>query len=156
MNQNYSNSSGGADYHKDLIKKLQTTSKNSLKTIQKLSRELATILAQQVNDLPDPKPYYFLHRSDGVEIDFSNTFLRNAKPKSQIFFFITISDGIDSKSGSLVLQGCPEDVDALGGEIAKILDGKGNGKNGRFQAKVTKLNKLKECEEFVKKYFENK
>jgi len=156
MNQNSSNSSGGADYHKDLIKKLQTTSKNSLKTIQKLSRELAIILAQQVNDLPDPKPYYFLHRSDGVEIDFSNTFLRNAKPKRQIFFFITISDGIDSKSGSLVLQGASEDVDALGGEIAKILDGKGNGKNGRFQAKVNKLNKLKECEEFVKKYFENK
>lgn len=89
-------------------------------------------------------------------MDFANTFLRNAKPKNSVFFFITISDGIDSKSGSLVLQGSPEDIDALGGEIAKILDGKGNGKNGRFQAKVLKLNKLKECEEFVKKYFENK
>ncbi|KAL7011821.1 hypothetical protein ACKWTF_014474 [Chironomus riparius] len=147
---------GGPDYHNDLIKKLQTTAKYSQKTIQKLSRELAAILAQQVNDQPNPKPYYFLHRSDGVEIDFANTFLRNAKPKSQIFFFITITDGIDSKSGSLVLQGSPEDVDALGGEITKILDGKGNGKNGRFNAKVTKLNKLKECEAFVKKYFENK
>lgn len=148
--------SGGPDYHKDLIKKLQTTAKNSQKTIQKLSRELAAILAQQLNDQPDPKPYYFLHRCDGVEIDFANTFLRNAKPKSQIFFIVTISDGIDSKSGSLVLQGSPEDVDALSSELANILDGKGNGKNGRYQAKVTKLNKLKECEDFVKKYFENK
>lgn len=117
---------------------------------------MATALAQQLNEIPNPKPYYFLHRNDGVEIDFANTFLRNAKPKSQVFVFITISDGIDTKSGSLVLQGCPEDVDALGPEIAKILDGKGNGKNGRFQAKVMKLNKLKECEEFVKKYFGNK
>jgi misacylated tRNA(Ala) deacylase len=147
-------SSGGPESHADLIKKLQTTNRNGQKTIQKLSKELATHLARMLNDDPNPPPFFFLHRSDGVEMDFATTFLKNAKPK--IFYFVTIADGIDSKSGSLVLQGDAVDVDAISGEAAKILDGKGNGKNGRFQAKVTKLNKLKDCEVFVKKYFENK
>lgn len=145
--------SGGPDSHLDLVKKLQTSQKSSMKTIQRLSRELAIKEAEELNASSDPGDFYSLHRNDGVDIDFVNTFLRSIKIKKLIFFFITIADGIDSKSGSLIIQGSPEDVAKLGDEICKILDGKGNGKGNRYQAKVTKLNKIKDCETLIKNHF---
>jgi misacylated tRNA(Ala) deacylase len=138
------------------VKKLQATIKSNQKTIQRLSKEAATTLATKLNNEDDPKAFYFLHRNDGVDMDFINTFLKQAKPKKPVFFFITYSDAIDSKSGSLILQGSVEDVDSMSGEITSMLEGKGNGKNGRFQSKVTNLKKIKDCEKFVQKYFENK
>lgn len=104
----------------------------------------------------DPLPYYSLHRNDGVDMDFVNNFLRAAKPKKPVFFFFTIFDAIDSKSGTLILQGNAEDVDALGNEIVTLLDGKGNGKNGRLQGKVINLKKIKDCEKLIQKHFESK
>lgn len=148
--------SGGADVHVDLVKKLQTSLKSSQKTIQKLSKELAEKLAIELNGVENPGDFYSLHRNDGVDIDFANTFLRVAKPKKTIFFFITIADGIDSKSGSLIINGNSEDVTVLGPQICELLGGKGNGKNNRFQGKVTQLNKIKDCESLIKKHFELK
>ncbi|KAG5668667.1 hypothetical protein PVAND_016599 [Polypedilum vanderplanki] len=145
---------GGPETHKDLIKKLQSTVKSSQKTIQKLTKELATNLATKLNEDPNPPQYFFHHRNDGSDMEFATIFFKAVKPK--IFYFMTIADGIDSKNGSAILHGDPTDIDAVKDEIAKILDGKGNGKNGKYQAKVTKLNKIKDCENFVKKYFENK
>jgi hypothetical protein len=55
--------------------------------------------------------------------------------------------------GQLVLQGPPAAIAALGQEICQKLDGKGNGKNNKFQAKVGNLKKVKECEEAIKAYF---
>lgn len=149
-------SSGGADVHVDLLKKLQTSSKLSQKTIQKLSRELAEKLALELNANENPENFYSLHRSDGVDVDFANTFLRVAKTKKPVFFFITLTDGIDSKNGSLMINGNVEDVTLLGPQICEILGGKGNGKNNRFQGKVTQLNKVKDCESLIKKHFECK
>lgn len=56
--------------------------------------------------------------------------------------------------GKLVLQGSAADVDALGPAVCELLGGRGAGKNGRFQAKVTSLKRLKECEQLVVDYFE--
>lgn len=78
------------------------------------------------------------------------------KVKKTIFFFITIADGIDSKSGSLIIQGNAEDIAVLADPICELLGGKGNGKGNRYQAKVTQLNKLKDCETLLKKHFESK
>lgn len=138
------------------MKKLQTSLKSYQKTIQKLSRELAEKLALELNENENPESFYSLHKADGVDIDFANTFLRIAKPTKPIFFFITIADGIDSKSGSLMINGNAEDVTLLGPQICELLGGKGNGKNNRFQGKVTQLNKIKDCENLIKKHFECK
>lgn len=129
--------------------------KSSQKTIQKLSKELAEKLAIELNGVENPDDFYSLHRNDGVDIDFANTFLRVAKPKKTIFFFITIADG-NGKSGSLIINGNSEDVSILGPQICELLGGKGNGKNNRFQGKVTQLTKIKDCENLIKKHFENK
>lgn len=121
-----------------------------------MSKELATSLAVKLNEM-DPTPdYYFLHRSDGVDVNFFNTFSRAVKTKKSVFLFITISDAIDSKSGTLILMGNPEDVDVLANEIIINLEGKGNCKNGRFQGKAMNFKKIKECEKLIQKHFESK
>lgn len=97
-----------------------------------------------------------LNRSDGVDIDFANTFLRAAKVNENFFIFITIADEIDSKNGTLIIHGAPKDISALGDPINKLLAGKGNGKNNRYQAKVTHLDKVKDCETLIQNYFANK
>lgn len=147
---------GGPSTHVDLVKKIQVNYKSSQKTVQKLSKELATKEAEKFNNDTTAKPYVSLHRNDGVDMDFANTFMRNLKAEKSLFLFITISEVIDGKSGSLLLQGDPEDITALGDPICKLLDGKGNGKNNRFQAKVTNLNKIKDCEILIKNHFANK
>jgi misacylated tRNA(Ala) deacylase len=120
--------------------------KSAQKTVQKLSKELATKVAEELNANPNPPDFFSLHRNDGVDIKVSKT----------IFFFITIADAIDSKSGSLIIQGNPEDITAVADEICGLLGGKGNGKNNRYQAKVSQLSKIKDCENLLKKHFENK
>ena len=140
------------------MKKLQTSLKASQKTVQKLSKEVATQTALEVNvnyTGADANRYFSLHRNDGVDIDFANTFLRTVKVDN-LFYFITIADGIDSKSGSLIIQGNPDDIKALADQICQLLGGKGNGKNNRYQAKVTQLNKVKDCETLIKNHFAQK
>lgn len=55
-----------------------------------------------------------------------------------------------------MITGNPEDIAVLADPICAFLDGKGNGKNNRYQAKVTQLNKVKDCEALIKKHFESK
>lgn len=135
---------------------MQATIKSSQKTIQRVSKELAVSIAEKLNQA-DPTPdYYFMHRTDGVDMDFLNGFLRALKTKKSVFIFITISDAIDSKSGTLILMGNQEDLDELANEIITNLDGKGNCKNGRFQGKANNFKKIKDCEKLIKKHFESK
>lgn len=149
--------SGGPDSHIELLKKLQTSLKTSQKLAQKLSKEIATQVALDVKTLKkdDGKMFFSLHRNDGVDADFANTFLRTVE-RNDLFFFITISDGADSNSGSLIIQGKPDDVKALGEPICSLLGGKGNGKNNRYQAKVTQLKKVNDCESLIEKHFAQK
>jgi hypothetical protein len=149
-------SSGGSNQHKELIQKLQASVKTNKKAIQRISKEFAEDLAEKFNACENPLPYYFLHKNNGVELDFANAFLRNAKPKAATFFFITISDGLDTKSGSVIIQGNAEDIAAVFDKICELLDAKGSGKNNRYQAKANKLNKVKECEALIVKHFERK
>lgn len=130
--------------------------KASQKTVQKLSSEVATKLAEDLNTDSNHAEFFSLHKNDGVAVDFANTFLRTVKTAKTIFFFITIADGIDSKSGSLIIQGNPDDVSVLADPICQLLGGKGNGKGNRYQAKVTQLGKVKECENLIKNHFTNK
>lgn len=151
-------SSCGTDSHVDLLKKLQTSLKSSQKTVRKLSNEVAIKVAEDLNAslVGSSKKFFVLNRSDGVDIDFANTFLRAAKVNENFFIFITIADEIDSKNGTLIIHGAPKDISALGDPINKLLAGKGNGKNNRYQAKVTHLDKVKDCETLIQNYFANK
>ncbi|XP_065081399.1 alanyl-tRNA editing protein Aarsd1-A [Ochlerotatus camptorhynchus] len=142
---------GGPASHIDLIMKLQTTVKNSQKVCKKFTTELAALEAEKVNSLV-PKPlYYFVHRLDGMDSDFIFTFLRSVN-LPECFFFLT--NGDETRKGQMVLQGQAKDIAKIGDAICKALDGKGNGKGTRYNAKVNNLKAIAECERIVKEHFE--
>uniref|UniRef100_A0A182R809 Alanyl-transfer RNA synthetases family profile domain-containing protein n=1 Tax=Anopheles funestus TaxID=62324 RepID=A0A182R809_ANOFN len=145
---------GGPSSHIELAKKLQTTVRITQRTAKKLTTELATAEAEKLNALRanGPPMYVLLHRNDGQESDFINTFLRVVK-LPDCFFFLTNADTDGSGKGQLVLQGRPEDVAKLGPEICSLLEGKGNGKGTRFNAKVNKLKNVPQCEKLVREHF---
>lgn len=106
---------------------------------------------------PSPK-WYALNRNYGIEPDFINTFLQNAPAiaadgNGLSLLMLTVGEDNGSK-GQLMLAGNEAIVQELGPKICEILDGKGNGKGQRFQAKVNNLKRLPECEKLLSEYFQ--
>ncbi|XP_058062244.1 alanyl-tRNA editing protein Aarsd1-A isoform X2 [Anopheles bellator] len=143
---------GGPASHIDLVKKLQSTVRSTQRITKKLSNELATVEAEKLSQLPEPPKYFMQHRCDGPDSDFINIFLRTAK-LPECFVFLTNGETDNTGKGQIVLQGKPEDIAELGPKICTILEGKGNGKGTRFNAKVNKLKNLPLCEKLVSDYF---
>ncbi|TMW49285.1 hypothetical protein DOY81_005641 [Sarcophaga bullata] len=147
---------GGPNQHLELIQKMQNNVKVVKKSFQKLLKDFATAEAEKLANLPKPLPkYYTLHRRDGVEPDFINTFLRLA-PVDISIYFVTVSEpavGNQPGKGHMVLRGEPEIVQHFGPLFLNILDGKGNGKEGNFQAKICDIDKIPECEALLEEYF---
>lgn len=133
-----------------MVKKLKDSVKSTQRTLLKLLKELAAVEVKKVNELKATK-YYCSHRTDGQESEFIGPFLKQIADKD-LFVFVTTAD--DSMKGKFVLQGKAADVNALGPILCDILDGKGNGSNGRYQAKVNNLKKISECEAAIKKHFD--
>jgi len=143
----------------ELVQKLQQNVKGNRKYFQQLLKDFATAEAERLEDLPKKeRPKYFaLHRRDGIEVDFINTFLRVA-PEG-IFYFLTVSEGVaagSSAKGHLVLRGDPEIVEKLGPQFMELLEGKGNGKEGSFQGKINNLAGLQDCHELLDAQFKPK
>ncbi|KAH8409304.1 hypothetical protein KR009_012311 [Drosophila setifemur] len=150
---------GGPAQHLELLQKLQQNAKGTRKSFQQLLKDFATAEAERLEDLPKKeRPKYFaLHRRDGIEVDFINTFLRFA-PEG-IFYFLTVSEGVSAGSsakGHLVLRGDPELVEQLGPKFVELLEGKGNGKEGSFQGKINNLAGLQDCQELLETHFRPK
>uniref|UniRef100_A0A1B0GL07 Threonyl/alanyl tRNA synthetase SAD domain-containing protein n=1 Tax=Lutzomyia longipalpis TaxID=7200 RepID=A0A1B0GL07_LUTLO len=100
-----------------------------------------------------PKPkYFFLHRTDGSDAEFLTNFLRSAGNLPDTFMFLTTVD--DTANGQMILQGNPEVITKLGGEICELLGGKGNGKGNTFRAKITNTKNIKKAESLIAKYFD--
>lgn len=114
-------------------------------------KELAVHEAEKVKRLNETRKYFCLHRTDGIESDFFTVFIRELGNK-EMFLFLTSGDD-SSTRGQMLCQGKPEDVDKLGQTLCKLLGGKGNGKNGRFQGKVNNFKKLDECRKMIQEYF---
>lgn len=140
----------GAITHVSMVKKLKETVKSTQRAVLKLLKELAAVEVKKVNELTGAK-YYSTHRSDGPESEFMGCFLKQIADKD-LFVFITTAD--ESMKGKFVLQGKAADVSVLGPILCDILDGKGSGSNGRYQAKVNKLKKIPECEAAIKQHFD--
>lgn len=147
---------GGPHQHLELIQKMQNNVKAVKKSFQKLLKDFAVAEAEKLECRPRPLPRYFsLHRKDGVEPDFINTFLRHA-PVEISLYFITVSEpavGNQPGKGHMVLRGEPELVQQFGPKFMDILDGKGNGKEGSFQGKICDIDKIPECEAMLEEYF---
>lgn len=106
---------------------------------------------------PLPK-WYAVNRNYGIEQDFINIFLQNAPEiaadgNGLSVLLLTVGEDNGSK-GQLTLFGEEAIVRELGPKICDILDGKGNGKGQRFQAKVNNLKRLPECEKLLIEHFQ--
>uniref|UniRef100_A0A034WQ83 Alanyl-tRNA editing protein Aarsd1-A n=1 Tax=Bactrocera dorsalis TaxID=27457 RepID=A0A034WQ83_BACDO len=144
---------GGPTQHLELIQKLQLNLKSSLKAFQKLLKDVAISEAERLENTPQPYPkYYCLHRKDGIEPDFINTFLRNA-PEG-IFYFLTVSENsTNNGKGLMVLRGNEEEVKTFGEVFMELLQGKGNGRESNFQGKFNNGSKIPECNAILEKHF---
>ncbi|XP_037029165.1 alanyl-tRNA editing protein Aarsd1 [Bradysia coprophila] len=142
----------GPPTHLEMIQKIKENLRTTQRTFGKVMKELAVHEADKVKQLPDPPKYYCLHRSDGIESDFFSVFTRHLNNKD-MFLLLTSGDESSTK-GQMLCQGKVDDVDKLGRALCELLDGKGNGKNGRFQGKVNNLKKLDECRRVIREYFD--
>ncbi|KAL7745293.1 hypothetical protein ACLKA6_015318 [Drosophila palustris] len=150
---------GGAQHHLELVQKLQQNVKSTRKSFQQLLKDFATAEAERLEDLSKSlRPKYFaLHRRDGIEVDFINTFLRHAP--EEIFYFLTVSEGVSAGSaarGHMVLRGDPALIQELGPKFLELLEGKGNGKENNFQGKINNLANLQECTALLEAHFKPK
>ncbi|XP_004525888.1 alanyl-tRNA editing protein Aarsd1-B [Ceratitis capitata] len=144
---------GGPTQHLELLQKLQSNLKSSTKAFQKLLKDVAISEAEKLENTPRPYPkYYCLHRKDGIEPDFINTFLRNA-PEG-IFYFLTVSESTSNNGkGLMVLRGDRGDVQKFGPIFLELLEGKGNGRETNFQGKFNNGSKIPDCNALLEKYF---
>lgn len=132
-----------------MLQKVKDDLKATQRNVTKLVKELAGVEASQVNSCTNG--YYFLHRQDGVESEFIGAVQRGLTNK-EVLLFATTSEP-KGNSGKMVLQGRTQDVDALGDVLCALLGGKGAGKNGRFQGKVSNLKAINECEKRIVQHF---
>uniref|UniRef100_A0A023F7Z2 Putative metal-dependent hydrolase n=1 Tax=Triatoma infestans TaxID=30076 RepID=A0A023F7Z2_TRIIF len=134
----------GPDMHQELIEKLQKTMKLTNKKSDQMMKDLIVLQVKSLKSLiPYPK-VFTIHRAD-AEIDYINTFIKELNDLNILILF-TIGD----KEGYMVLHGPEEKVTAFGPKLAEILDGKGNGKGNRYQAKVKNLKNLNHAELLIK------
>uniref|UniRef100_A0A069DTC8 Alanyl-transfer RNA synthetases family profile domain-containing protein n=1 Tax=Panstrongylus megistus TaxID=65343 RepID=A0A069DTC8_9HEMI len=134
----------GPDMHQELIEKLQKSVKL---TNKKLDQTMKDLIALQVKYLKSMIPYpkvYTIHRAD-AEIDYINMFIKELNDLNILILF-TIGD----KEGYMVLHGPEDKITEFGPKLAEILDGKGNGKGNKYQARVKNLKNLNQAELLIK------
>ncbi|XP_037937412.1 alanyl-tRNA editing protein Aarsd1-B-like [Teleopsis dalmanni] len=142
---------GGPAQHLDLVEKLQKNIQSTTKSLQKILKDLAISEAEKLETLKPRPQFYCLHRRDGIEPDFINTFLNNA-PKD-IFYFLIVSENVPcGGKGHMVLRGDPAVIQKFGAMFLSILEGKGYGKHNHFQGKVN-VSKVPECVALLEEHF---
>lgn len=143
--------------HVEMAKKVQADLKATQRVLVKCVKELAANESEKLKSInPQPK-WYSLHRKDGIDNDFITCFLRNApeiKKGSDGLSLLFLSNGDETThKGNFVIHGDETIVKDLGPTLCDLLDGKGNGKGNRFQARVNNLKRLPECEKLIAEYF---
>lgn len=96
--------------HVDLVDKLQKNVKQLNKSLQNVTKDLATLEAQKFKNQPPTTPYFILHRS-GVAPEFINAFLKEVGTTPTL---LCISVGEDKGPGNITLHGDNKDVKSLG------------------------------------------
>lgn len=135
----------GPDMHQELIEKLQKSVKLTNKKLDQMMKDLVVLQVKYLKSMiPYPK-VYTIHRSD-AEIDYINMFIKELNDLNILILF-TIGD----KEGYMVLHGPEDKITEFGPKLAEILDGKGNGKGNRYQARIKNLKNLNQAELLIKK-----
>lgn len=134
----------GPDEHVESVDKTL----KSLKLLQKanlsLLRDMAVLIAQNFKNNPQRGKFFTLHKKEG-DNEFMNIIANEINTESQdTLVFLTV--GEEKGPGLFLLAGPIEQVSELGPLVLELLQGKGAGKNGRFQGKANSLTRRGEVE----------
>ncbi|XP_006006018.1 alanyl-tRNA editing protein Aarsd1 [Latimeria chalumnae] len=138
----------GPDEHIEVVDKLQKSVKQLQKNNLNLLRDLAVLVAQNFKSNLARGKLFCLHRKDG-DNEFMNI-VANEIGTEETLIFLTVGD--EKAAGLFLFAGPSDAVDSLGPRVAKILEGKGAGKRGRFQGKANKMSKRSEVEALLQEY----
>ncbi|XP_030631182.1 alanyl-tRNA editing protein Aarsd1 [Chanos chanos] len=138
----------GAEEHVDAVDKLQKTVKRLQKTNLTLLRDMAVLIAQKFKNDPEKGNFFSLHNKDG-DNEFMNI-IANEIGFQDTVIFLTV--GEEKGPGLFLLAGPDKFVAELGPRVSELLQGKGAGKNGRFQGKANNLTKRGEVETLLQEH----
>lgn len=139
---------GHPDDHVKLLEKLQNSFKIAQKNSLTLLREVAKFEAEKFKASGEHDSVFVLHRKEG-DNEFMTT-IANELENNDVTLFLTTGD--EKGAGMFMLVGKTDNVAVLGPKIAELLDGKGAGKNGRFQGKANKMQKRAEAEALIRSH----
>ncbi|XP_073345758.1 alanyl-tRNA editing protein Aarsd1 [Pagrus major] len=138
----------GPDEHVEAVDKLQKSAKLLQKTNLSLLRDMAVLIAQTFKNDPQRGNFFSLHKKEG-DNEFMNI-IANELNTEEILVFLTV--GEEKGPGLFVLAGPSGPVAELGPRVLEILQGKGAGKNGRFQGKANSLARRGEVEALLQQH----
>lgn len=138
----------GPDEHVEAVDKLQKSVKLLQKTNLSLLRDMAVLIAQNFKSDPRRGNFFSLHKKEG-DNEFMNI-IANEINTEETLVFLTV--GEEKGPGLFVLAGPSGAVTELGPRVLEILQGKGAGKNGRFQGKANSLARRGEVEALLQEH----
>ncbi|KAI3364972.1 hypothetical protein L3Q82_001142 [Scortum barcoo] len=138
----------GPDEHVEAVDKLQKSVKLLQKTNLSLLRDMAVLYAQNFKNDPQRGNFFSLHKKEG-DNEFMNI-IANEINTEETLVFLTV--GEEKGPGLFVLAGPSGVVAEMGPRVLEILQGKGAGKNGRFQGKANSLARRGEVEALLQQH----
>ncbi|XP_046848732.1 alanyl-tRNA editing protein Aarsd1-like [Xenia sp. Carnegie-2017] len=139
----------GPDEHVAMVDKMQKSLKAANKANRLQLRELALLEVYKIKSKEKKPNYVCIHRDD-ADMEFMNAVVNGLNNKD-ILLFITC--GAPKGPGMFLLAGQETAVSQLGPKVASLLQGKGGGKKGRFQGKVSSLADRDAIENLLREYF---
>uniref|UniRef100_A0A668A4T8 Alanyl-tRNA synthetase domain containing 1 n=1 Tax=Myripristis murdjan TaxID=586833 RepID=A0A668A4T8_9TELE len=138
----------GADDHVEAVDKLQKSVKLLQKSNLSLLRDMAVLIAQNFKNSPQRGNFFSLHKKEG-DNEFMNI-IANEIGTEETLVFLTV--GEEKGPGLFLLAGPSGVVTEMGPRVLEMLQGKGAGKNGRFQGKANSLARRGDVEAFLQEH----
>uniref|UniRef100_A0A8C8DYA2 Alanyl-tRNA synthetase domain containing 1 n=1 Tax=Oryzias sinensis TaxID=183150 RepID=A0A8C8DYA2_9TELE len=137
----------GPDEHVEAVDRLQKSVKLLQKTNLSLLRDLAVLIAQNFKNDPQKGNFFSLHKKEG-DNEFMNI-IANEINTEETLVFLTV--GEEKGPGLFLLAGPSKLVTDAGSQVLELLQGKGAGKNGRFQGKANSMARRGEVEALLRR-----
>ncbi|XP_051894527.1 alanyl-tRNA editing protein Aarsd1 [Pristis pectinata] len=138
----------GPEEHVEAVERLQKSVKLLQKSNLTLLKDLALLTVKNFKSDPNKGKIFILHRKEG-DNEFMNI-IANEISTEVVLAFLTVGD--EKGAGLFLLTGQVDAVEELGTKVAEILDGRGAGKQGRYQGKANKMSKRPEVEALLQQY----
>ncbi|XP_061519948.1 alanyl-tRNA editing protein Aarsd1 [Phycodurus eques] len=138
----------GPDEHVGAVDKLQKSMKLVQKTNLSLLRDMALLVTHNFKNDPQRGNFFSLHKKGG-DNEFMNIIVNEINTEETLVF---LTVGEEKGPGLFLLAGPNEQVTEIGPRLLELLQGKGAGKNGRFQGKANSLARRAEVEALLRQH----